>query len=459
MDSIIFYEPHLAHAPVASNKPLTSDDTSTVQGSSVAQRSAYGKILARYEAVECIDMSEDTDTTRASDTFNRDDLPSLSELLSCTSQKGILRRLNSSAEYKPEWVSDQLANPSDSRPGSSQDKPILLDHDEASCDQTGAPESVRAADTGCISSGTPPTPSNCNNYGRSDIHSDEIFDVFAKDDNGGNCESNRPAVRQKSPPIRHNPPRSQSMLRQDENGRGRDSAADFGMETESDSNNILIIRSTLLTLKDSAAQASLTDTDDDLPDAENSTLHDSPCMKRKRLSDGSRTFKRSKVSPFPNCSRPKFRGTGTAVTLKTGRRCSSSSSTDTEEMVSEASPAAEDDSGPSGAWPFQGFLGCQAIGSEEFLTIRISKEYLHDLLHSQVSRSDERGATRIAKGASGVTSTSQRQRFTPEEDKRLIELRKQGLPWKEIHQQHFKGRSIGSLQVHYCTKLQKGQHR
>ncbi|KAI9782550.1 MAG: hypothetical protein M1816_001847 [Peltula sp. TS41687] len=461
MDSIIFYEPPSAHIPASSNKSLTSDDTSTVQTESVAQRSKYDEILTAYDTTEYVDMSgldqgglrldftdvsvnvqENTDSARAGDTYNEDDLSSVSELLSCTGQTETLTGLSSSADYKLKRVSDQFASPINSRPGNSQDKPILLDDDQANCAQTSALESVQAASTGCIKSVTPPTPSNCSDYDSSDIQSDDIFDIFAEDDNGGNCKGIRPAKRQKLPLVCHNPlarktvPDNRFMLRQDNNGRGRDTAADFdGMVTEGDSSNI------------------------SSRDVESLTSHDSLCMKRKRRSNSSPTLKRSKVLPSPNYSGQKFRGTGTAPTLKTDRQHSSSSSTDTEETASRASPVAEDDSGPPGAWPFQGFLGCQVVGSEQFLTIHISKEYLHHFLPSQVSLSSRKGATIIAKKARTVTSVSQRRRtwsrFTPEEDKRLIELKNQGLSWKAIQQQHFKERSIGTLQVHYCTKLQK----
>ncbi|KAF2175208.1 hypothetical protein K469DRAFT_611413 [Zopfia rhizophila CBS 207.26] len=46
-----------------------------------------------------------------------------------------------------------------------------------------------------------------------------------------------------------------------------------------------------------------------------------------------------------------------------------------------------------------------------------------------------------------------RPRFTAEEDALLIELKEgQGLPWERISKR-FPGRTVGSLQVHYSTKL------
>ncbi|KAH7322555.1 hypothetical protein B0I35DRAFT_425982 [Stachybotrys elegans] len=46
--------------------------------------------------------------------------------------------------------------------------------------------------------------------------------------------------------------------------------------------------------------------------------------------------------------------------------------------------------------------------------------------------------------------------FTPEEDSLLVMLKNQGLAWKDIHAQHMKEypeRTVGALQVRYCTKL------
>jgi hypothetical protein len=54
-----------------------------------------------------------------------------------------------------------------------------------------------------------------------------------------------------------------------------------------------------------------------------------------------------------------------------------------------------------------------------------------------------------------------RARFTPEEDGLLVELKKQGLPWQDIHKKFAdafpqRERRVGSLQVRYCTKLKGG---
>lgn len=45
-------------------------------------------------------------------------------------------------------------------------------------------------------------------------------------------------------------------------------------------------------------------------------------------------------------------------------------------------------------------------------------------------------------------------RFTREDDEKIVELKGRGLSWKQIAG-YFPGRSAGSLQVHFCTKLRR----
>lgn len=59
-------------------------------------------------------------------------------------------------------------------------------------------------------------------------------------------------------------------------------------------------------------------------------------------------------------------------------------------------------------------------------------------------------------GSSAKHSSVTRVTFTAEEDDLLIELKRQGLSWQETHEKftaRFPGRSKGTLQVRYCTKL------
>ena len=81
--------------------------------------------------------------------------------------------------------------------------------------------------------------------------------------------------------------------------------------------------------------------------------------------------------------------------------------------------------------------------------------------HGQVNTSPGNShgltTTERTQGRKRRTCGGARAKFTREEDKLLIKLRRQGsLPWSEIYQRFslaFPGRSRGSLQVHYSTKL------
>jgi hypothetical protein len=60
-----------------------------------------------------------------------------------------------------------------------------------------------------------------------------------------------------------------------------------------------------------------------------------------------------------------------------------------------------------------------------------------------------------------VGGASTRACFTPAEDRLLVELKNQRLPWQDIHKQFtgafpHRARGVGSLQVRYCTKLKEG---
>lgn len=61
----------------------------------------------------------------------------------------------------------------------------------------------------------------------------------------------------------------------------------------------------------------------------------------------------------------------------------------------------------------------------------------------QIGKSKERGSSSQKVG-----------RFTKEDDERIIDLKSRALSWNQIAE-HFPGRSAGSLQVHYCTKLRR----
>ena len=56
--------------------------------------------------------------------------------------------------------------------------------------------------------------------------------------------------------------------------------------------------------------------------------------------------------------------------------------------------------------------------------------------------------------AENALSRSKRPRFTEEEDAKLVDLKQRGWLWEDI-QRSFPGRSTGSLQVRYSTKLKE----
>ena len=56
--------------------------------------------------------------------------------------------------------------------------------------------------------------------------------------------------------------------------------------------------------------------------------------------------------------------------------------------------------------------------------------------------------------AENAPSRSKRPRFTEEEDAKLVDLKQRGWLWEDI-QRSFPGRSTGSLQVRYSTKLKE----
>lgn len=69
-------------------------------------------------------------------------------------------------------------------------------------------------------------------------------------------------------------------------------------------------------------------------------------------------------------------------------------------------------------------------------------EYGRDIAE-HVGKSKERGSPGQKVG-----------RFTKDDDEKIVELKRRCLSWTQIAE-HFPGRSAGSLQVHYCTKLRR----
>jgi Myb-like DNA-binding domain len=103
--------------------------------------------------------------------------------------------------------------------------------------------------------------------------------------------------------------------------------------------------------------------------------------------------------------------------------------------------------------PIQGTLGIRIIGSETFYTLNFRQDPCRQ--NASPGRHSYTEFNRGLAGKSGGTPRlpGKKFKFTPEEDESLVELKgRRGLSWKEIEAQ-FPGRSAGTLQVHYSTKL------
>jgi hypothetical protein len=106
--------------------------------------------------------------------------------------------------------------------------------------------------------------------------------------------------------------------------------------------------------------------------------------------------------------------------------------------------------------PIQGSLGIRIIGSETFYTLNFRQDP-----YRQRPSPGRHPYTKVHKGPAGKSGRTPRLpckkfKFTREEDESLVELKeRRGLSWKEI-EPLFPGRSAGTLQVHYSTKLKAG---
>ncbi|KAK3897550.1 hypothetical protein C8A05DRAFT_19707 [Staphylotrichum tortipilum] len=62
----------------------------------------------------------------------------------------------------------------------------------------------------------------------------------------------------------------------------------------------------------------------------------------------------------------------------------------------------------------------------------------------------------ITKDKDKSTSTSNRARYTPADDVKILQLKGQGLSWPDIAKE-FPGRSAGAIRVRYQTKLKPAE--
>ncbi|KAI9777289.1 MAG: hypothetical protein M1816_004807 [Peltula sp. TS41687] len=110
---------------------------------------------------------------------------------------------------------------------------------------------------------------------------------------------------------------------------------------------------------------------------------------------------------------------------------------------------------PGEEWPVRGFLKRKRIGSEELFTMEFTlDQFRHQLPSPASSDKSWRTSTDMKTRTTGAQfKTLRRTRFTEEEDELLIDLKEnRNFTWEQI-KCCFPGRTTGTLQVHYCTKL------
>jgi hypothetical protein len=143
------------------------------------------------------------------------------------------------------------------------------------------------------------------------------------------------------------------------------------------------------------------------------------------------------------------------------RKSSSPSPTGDEEPTSNAGAAYQE-------WPMRGFFKLITIGNEVRYAMEFNVEDVQQLcaaafpLHTSSAGSNASFSARPSRRArpfsacaqaENASSRSKRPRFTEEEDAKLVDLKeRRGWSWEDI-QRSFPGRSTGSLQVRYSTKL------
>ncbi|KAH7364881.1 hypothetical protein BKA65DRAFT_145706 [Rhexocercosporidium sp. MPI-PUGE-AT-0058] len=111
--------------------------------------------------------------------------------------------------------------------------------------------------------------------------------------------------------------------------------------------------------------------------------------------------------------------------------------------------------------PIHGYLTLKAIESKVVYCLTFSQELLPEpsgtsqrqgIPRSVSSSSDRRDSERLPVQERDMNRPVRNSRFSSEDDTLLLQLKGKGLSWDEISD-HFPGRSKGTLQVHYSTKL------
>ena len=138
------------------------------------------------------------------------------------------------------------------------------------------------------------------------------------------------------------------------------------------------------------------------------------------------------------------------------------------------SPSAPSESVPVAEyqeWPFQGFLKRTKIGNNTTYNLEFQLPHIPDHLHLPIpSEALGNGSDKETPAEAStlhhamahskmypaaLRSRVKRVRWTPEEDATILKMREEdGCSWEDIHAA-LPHRSIGTIQVHYSTKLKK----
>ena len=202
-----------------------------------------------------------------------------------------------------------------------------------------------------------------------------------------------------------------------------------------------------------------------------SSPHDGPPLKRNRKVHFQLPHNGLLRSP-PNPDRSRAASVPARLKRPASSRCdnqpesrksSSPSPTGDEEPTSNAGAAYQE-------WPMRGFFKLITIGNEVHYGMEFSLEDVQQLcaaafpLHTSSASSNASFSARPSRRAQpfsacdrakNAPSRSKRPRFTEEEDTKLVDLKeRRGWSWEDI-QRSFPGRTTGSLQVRYSTKLKE----
>ena len=123
-------------------------------------------------------------------------------------------------------------------------------------------------------------------------------------------------------------------------------------------------------------------------------------------------------------------------------------------------------------WPMEGFLKRTRVGHQLFYSLDFRLNDIGTTVSARGPSRSPRKAINIQnrngrnspvvlipskQPRTGLSARKAGSRFTVRENKKLIHLKEvSGLSWQEISC-HFPGRTMGTLQVHYCTKLKRLQ--